>query len=157
MLWSYIEYVLTLLCFIPMHVALRSHWCCTPIILTCPDLLYCLFIFALLLEIQLKEGKGWYPIYKFISISNIFATVPSNDVHCQRHMCGLIRFQWFELSLEVIVRFVDIGGIVDHHCLSILFNNYLSMYIPWQWGVNNNIIILFSNLFYILICNNIQK
>jgi hypothetical protein len=105
----------------------------------------------------LKEGKGWYPIYKFISISNIFATVPSNDVHCQRHMCGLIRFQWFELSLEVIVRFVDIGGIVDHHCLSILFNNYLSMYIPWQWGVNNNIIILFSNLFYILICNNIQK
>jgi hypothetical protein len=24
--------------------------------------------------------------------------------------------------LEVIVRFVDIGGIVDHHCLSALFH-----------------------------------
>ena len=26
-----------------------------------------------------------------------------------------------DLRLEVIVRFVDIGGIVDHHCLNFLF------------------------------------
>jgi hypothetical protein len=156
MLWSYIEYVLTLLCFIPMHVALRSHWCCTPIILTCPDLLYCLFIFALLLEIQLKEGKGWYPIIKFISTSNIFATVPSNYVHCQCHMSWSISFPliwarggcsfcWYRWNCWPSL------------FISILFNNYLPMYMPWQWEVNNNIFILFSNLFYVLIWDNIQK
>ena len=151
MFWHYVLY------FIPMPVSPRSHLSCTPIILTCPDLFYCLFIFALLLEIQLKEGKGWYPIIKFISTSNIFATVPSNDVHCQRHMCGLIRFQWFELEFRGGCSFCWYWW----YCwpslfISIIFNNYLSMYIPWQWGVNNNIIIIFSNLFYILICN-IQK
>ena len=26
--------------------------------------------------------------------------------------------------LEVIVRFVDIGGIADHHCLNFLFNSF---------------------------------
>jgi len=26
-----------------------------------------------------------------------------------------------DLRLEVVVHFVDIGGIVDHHCLSFLF------------------------------------
>ena len=28
---------------------------------------------------------------------------------------------FYELRWEVIVRFVDIGGIVEHHCLNFLF------------------------------------
>jgi hypothetical protein len=34
---------------------------------------------------------------------------------------GLICVQWVQLGWEVIVCFVDIGGIVDHHCLNFLF------------------------------------
>jgi len=29
-------------------------------------------------------------------------------------------FMFIELRLEVIVLFVDIGGIVDHHCLEVI-------------------------------------
>ena len=39
---------------------------------------------------------------------------------------GLLCVQWLEGGTrEVIVRFVDIGRIVDHHCLSFLFIKYL--------------------------------
>jgi hypothetical protein len=40
----------------------------------------------------------------------------------QRHMSwSFIVFS--ELMGEAIVRFVDIGGIVDYHCLNFLFKN----------------------------------
>jgi hypothetical protein len=45
--------------------------------------------------------------------------VPSQDLDFQGQICGLFVFSG--LKLEVIVRFVDIGGIVYHHCLHILF------------------------------------
>ena len=34
---------------------------------------------------------------------------------------GLFCVQWVQLRWEVIVNFVDIGGINDHHCLNFLF------------------------------------
>ena len=33
-----------------------------------------------------------------------------------------------DLRREVIVRFVDIGGIVDHHCLNFVFITFLNFY-----------------------------
>jgi hypothetical protein len=36
---------------------------------------------------------------------------------------GLFCVQWLQLRWEVIVGFVDIGGIDDHHCLNFLFIN----------------------------------
>jgi hypothetical protein len=43
--------------------------------------------------------------------------VPSQDLDFQGQICGLFVFS----GLEVIVRFVDIGGLVYYHCLNILF------------------------------------
>jgi hypothetical protein len=41
-------------------------------------------------------------------------------------MAYVMVFSMFnELRQELIVHFVDIGGIVDHHCLSFLFICYL--------------------------------
>ena len=39
-------------------------------------------------------------------------------MHFQRHMLWSFCVQWVQLRREVIVRFVDIGGIVDHHRLT---------------------------------------
>ena len=33
---------------------------------------------------------------------------------------GIVAHHCSKLFLDVIVRFVDIGGIVDHHCLNFL-------------------------------------
>ena len=52
----------------------------------------------------------------------IFAPVKNKDMDFQRHMSwSFIVFS--ELMGEAIVRFVDIGGIVDYHCLNFLFKN----------------------------------
>ena len=40
-------------------------------------------------------------------------------------MVFFLRFS--ELGCEGIVSFVDIGGIVDHHCLDFLFINFVLM------------------------------
>jgi len=51
--------------------------------------------------------------------------VPSHELDFQRHMSWsvLCSVRW-----EVIVHFVDIGGIVDHHCLNLLFINYYNLH-----------------------------
>ena len=79
--------------------------------------------------------------------SNMFVPVPSQDLDFQRHMSWSSCVQLVQLRSEVrfvdiggiddhhcwevIVRFVDIGGIDDHHCLSFLFiiNNRCSIYL----------------------------
>ena len=111
-----------------------------------PDLFYCLFIFALLLEIQLKEGKGWISHYQIYFHQQYFLRLSQVIMCTVNATCrGLFRFHWFELEFR--------GGCsfcwYRWNCwpslfISILFNNYLSMYMPWQWEVNNNIFILFS-------------
>jgi len=40
--------------------------------------------------------------------------------------CGLFMFN--NLTCDVIVRFVNIGGILDHHCLNFLFIHYYSIH-----------------------------
>lgn len=62
--------------------------------------------FALSLEIQLSGGE----VVKFIANNWISSNVT----------CRVIFFASFEFRLEVIVYFVNIGGIVDD-CLNLLF------------------------------------
>ena len=47
----------------------------------------------------------------------MFAPVKNKDMDFQRHM------SWSFIVFMAIVRFVDIGGIVDYHCLNFLFKN----------------------------------
>ena len=66
---------------------------------------YCTFFLAL----QIKFCK------------NILVPVPSQELDFQRHMSwSFLFFVFNELRREVIVRFVDISWIVDHHSLSFL-------------------------------------
>ena len=50
---------------------------------------------------------------------NQFNPVPSQNLHFQRQL--LWSFIFNDLSREVVVHFVDIGSIVDYHCLNFLF------------------------------------
>ena len=72
------------------------------------------------LEIQLSREVGWDHINQFNPASLVYlsqARIWIYDVIC----CGLVCVHWVQLRWEVIVCFVDIGGIVDHHHLSFLF------------------------------------
>ena len=61
---------------------------------------------------------------------HMFVPVLSQDLDFQRHMSWSFCVQLVQLRSEVIVCFVDIGGIDDYHCLSFLFiiNNMCSIY-----------------------------
>ena len=94
---------------------------------------YRLFINVLLLEIQLSRSEGWDPINQ----------ITLQDLDLQRHMSWsffclvseiemrlVVFFILVELMAitveayfrrESIVCFVDMGGIVDLHCLSFLY------------------------------------
>jgi hypothetical protein len=50
---------------------------------------------------------------------HIFVSVPSQDMDFQRHMVWHF-FAFNDLRWKIIVRFVDIGGIVDHHYSNII-------------------------------------
>jgi len=47
--------------------------------------------------------------------------IPKNRPGFPMAYSGLSCVQWVQLRREVIVRFVVIGGIDDHHCLNFLF------------------------------------
>jgi len=49
--------------------------------------------------------------------------IVNNDIQLdfQRHIFALSVFVFSELILEVVLCFVDVGAIVDHHCLNFLF------------------------------------
>ena len=51
-----------------------------------------------------------------------FVSVLSQNLDFQRHMSWSF-FVFNGLRSEVNARFLDIGGIVDHHCLNSLFMN----------------------------------
>ena len=126
---------------------------------------YCLFISVL--EIQLSEEEGWDSINWFnltthlclsqarTWISNpifccpfcvlwfevrggchIFVPVPSQDPDFKNHMFNDLRW-------EVIVCFIYIGGIVDHHCVNFLFA--APSFTP------NSVFIIWIQLFLLLI------
>ena len=67
------------------------------------------FIFILQLENQLSREVS-DPINRYNPAISFLVLVPA---------CGICAFN--DLRREVIVLFVDIGGIVDHHCLNFLF------------------------------------
>ena len=69
------------------------------------------YVHVLRLEIQLSRGEGCDSINWF-NATTLFVPVPSQD------MSWSVCVQW-----EVIVYFVDIDGIVDHHRLNILYIN----------------------------------
>ena len=68
--------------------------------------------------------KGRLPINRFKP--TIFVPVPSQDLDFQHHMLWSILCSVSSVEVEVIVGFIGIGGIVDHHCLNFLFIIYIS-------------------------------
>jgi len=81
-----------------------------------------LFTYVLPLENQLSREKSWNPINRF-NPRHIFIPVPRQDMDFQLHIScrGSTSFVFTELRGEVIVRFVNISGIVNHHFLIIFF------------------------------------
>jgi hypothetical protein len=81
-----------------------------------------IFFYALPLEIQLSRGDG--------SEYSLTGLTPPHFVPISWY------FSMFnELMREVIVRFVDNGGIVDHHCLDFLNKNHN----PYMYTYQNSI------------------
>jgi hypothetical protein len=72
-----------------------------------------------------KEGKVGIPLTGLTTAH--FCVHPMSDLDFQRHVffffCVFSEYVW-----EVIVRFVDIGWIVDHHCLNFLFLSNLKFH-----------------------------
>ena len=66
-------------------------------------------------------NHGWDPIKRFNTVTFMclsqVMTCISNTI-CRGHF-----FLFSDLRSEVVVRFVDIDGIVDHHCLNVLSSN----------------------------------
>ena len=67
-------------------------------------------------------------IFDYFSVlhPNIIVHVPSQDLDFQHHMlwsflCSIFKMKHFFLD------FVDIGGILDHHCLHFLFSMFFSV------------------------------
>ena len=84
-------------------------------------------------DIELKVCfKGYKKIHKKVRVSILltdltpphFVPVPSHDLDF--HTSWSL---WCSMMREVVVCFVDIGGIIDHHCLNFLFIICIYMYI----------------------------
>ena len=70
------------------------------------------------LPLEIQSSRGEFPLTSFTLPH--FCVFPKLGLDFQRHMPWSF-FVFRELRWEVIVRFVDIGGLVDHHCLNFLF------------------------------------
>ena len=67
------------------------------------------------------RGESWDPINRF-NTATLLCFITSEDLYFERQMPWSPFFVLTELRWEVIVHFVDIGGIVDHHsCLNVFF------------------------------------
>jgi hypothetical protein len=76
------------------------------------------FEFALLLEILLSRGEGYDPINPGYTTIFLFLFLVRTWIPYMSWTRGLIVFN--DLMLD-IVRFVYIGGTVDHQCLNFFF------------------------------------
>jgi hypothetical protein len=74
----------------------------------------------------------WKGVLEHISIANT-----------KREGWGCV--QWIQLRWEVIVRFVDIGEIDNHHCLNFLFIGNIIRSLLFSWFTDANIIDLFES------------
>jgi hypothetical protein len=84
-------------------------------------------------KMSISRGDGWDSINRFSP--PFVVPVLNHDRDIQRHTPCFFCILWVQLRWELIVRFVDIGGIDDHHCLNFLFirkntNHRSSMAIP---------------------------
>ena len=71
------------------------------------------------LDRELSENNPQAKIHTF-TVQDIVVSVFSQDLDFLHHMSwSLLVFN--ELRWQVVVRFVDIGGIDDHHCLNLHF------------------------------------
>ena len=61
----------------------------------------------------------WDPINRFNPAT--FLCMSHVSTRISNVICMSWTFVFTELRLKVIVRFLVIGGIVDHHCLNFLF------------------------------------
>ena len=84
----------------------------------------------LLATLSYIHHKGWDPMNRFdpatfLCLSHAVPTWISNVMYRN------LFFKMFsDLRLEVIVRFVVIGRIVDHHCLNFSYHNHMEKNIP---------------------------
>ena len=70
-----------------------------------------------------QEGNVRIPLTNLTPIypRNIVVPVPNQDMEFNVTYQGLYCIHLVQLRSEVVVRFVHIGGIDDHHCLNCLF------------------------------------
>ena len=67
-----------------------------------------------------QEGSGWDPNSRF-NPATFLCMSPGQHIDFQV-ICRVTLFVFSELRWEEIVRFIDIGGIVNHHYLTFLFS-----------------------------------
>ena len=70
------------------------------------------------LEIQISRREGWDPINQFNPTTSVCLSQARTWI--SNIICGG-DFFCAQLRRDMIVRFVDIGGSDDHHCLIVLF------------------------------------
>ena len=104
------------------------------------------------MEIKLSRGEGCYHINRFNPRTFLCLSQARTWISIIiRH--GLFMFN--DLRWELIVYFVNIGGIVDHHCLNFLIiKDNLLYYILCWWTMNNVDIYQRSFIFYLYFPSN---
>ena len=85
-----------------------------------------LFIYILPLEIQFQDRRVGIPLTSINPLHFCACTKPGPRFPKSYVVAFCV--QWVQLRWEVIVHFVDIGGIDDHHCLNFLFLTYFFSY-----------------------------
>ena len=69
-------------------------------------------------QILIEIDEGWDPINQFNPTTFLGLS------QTRTWISNVVFFMFNILRQEVVVRFVDIDGIVDHHCLNFSFHNF---------------------------------
>ena len=105
------------------------HWPCYCVLSMFMFFIVCLYMYMYCSwKSHRQDGKVWGAINRFNPARLVFMS--------QTWTCfsNVISSALYCLRSEVFVRFVDIGGIVDHHWLILLFQNTKKCYVlfnPW--------------------------
>jgi len=75
-------------------------------------------MYKTLIDIQLLRGEVWDPINLFNPATLLYLS--KSKLGFPMSYVGVL-IVFIELRWKISVPFVDIGGIVDHHCLNFLF------------------------------------
>jgi hypothetical protein len=101
---------------------MNIHWLCYGTVHVYVVIYMCDSMWSFRVE-ENQEGNVRIPLTNLTPIwpRNIVVPVPNQDMEFNITCQGLYCIQWVQLRSEVVVRFVHIGGIDDHHCLNCLF------------------------------------